>query len=85
MTKPFNFGKFLKIGFSLSTHNDSWDREIIEYTYERDDTEFKLRKKDDSEFVMGVCSSKSGEWEHHIVDEEEALRWFHRTFPDVVL
>jgi hypothetical protein len=85
MTNPFNFDEFIKIGFSLSTHNDSCDKEIIEYTYARDGTEFKLRKKGDSEFVMGVCSSKSGEWENHIVDEEEALRWFHRTFPDVVL
>jgi hypothetical protein len=85
MVPLFNFEAFITLGFSRNTHSDLWEREIVEYTYERDGTEFKLRKKDGSEFAMGICSQKSGEWEHHIVDEEEALRWFHRTFPDVVL
>lgn len=85
MSNSFNYEKFIALGFRVTAHQDSWGREIIEHTYKQDGTEFKLRKKDDSEFVMGVCSSKSGEWERHIVDEEEALRWFHRTFPDVVL
>jgi hypothetical protein len=85
MTKLFNFDRFLTLGFSVSTHNDSWDREITEYTYTRDGTMFKLRKKEDSEFAMGIYTTESGERENHIVDEDEALRWFQRTFPDVVL
>lgn len=85
MPKPFNFDIYLELGFSVTTHSDSWDRVITEYTYTRDDTTFTLRKKEDSEFAMGICTSESGERENHIVDEEEALRWFQRTFPDVVL
>jgi hypothetical protein len=46
---------------------------------------FKLRKKEDSEFAMGIFTTESGERENHIVDKDEALRWFQRTFPDVVL
>lgn len=82
---PFNFDAFITLGFSVTTHSDSWDRVITEYTYTRDDTTFTLRKKEDSESAMGICTSESGERENHIVDEEEALRWFQRTFPDVVL
>jgi hypothetical protein len=85
MTKPFNFDRFLALGFSVNTFSDSWNREITEYTYTREDSQFTLRKKHDSEFAMGKCSTKSGEWENHVVDEDEALRWFQRTFPDVVL
>ena len=85
MNSCFNFDTFIPLGFSVSTHSDSWDRKITEYTYARDGIEFTLRKKEDSDFVMGVCSTKSGDWENHIVDEDEALRWFQRTFPDVVL
>ncbi len=85
MTKLFNFDAFVALGFSVSTHRDSWDREVIEYAYTRDGIEFTLRKKVDSEFVMGICSNKSGDWENHLVDEAEALRWFQRTFPDIVL
>lgn len=85
MTTLFNFDVFIALGFNVSTHKDSWGREITVYTYTRDGTEFMLSKKDGSEFVMGVCSTKSGEWENHAVDEDEALRWFQRTFPDVVL
>ena len=85
MTKVFNFDTFIALGFSVSTHSDSWDREITEYTYTRDDSTFTLRKKEGSEFAMGICSTESGERENHVVDEDEALRWFQRTFPDVVL
>ena len=85
MTKLFNFDTFITLGFSVSTHKDSWDREITVYTFARDGTEFMLSKKDGSEFVMGVCSTKSGDWENHAVDEDEALRWFQRTFPDIIL
>jgi hypothetical protein len=80
MKKDFNFNKFIELGFNVSTHKDSWDREITEYRYARDGIEFTLRKKDKSEFAMGICSTKSGDWERHIVDEDEALRWFNRTF-----
>ncbi len=85
MPMTFNFDTFIALGFSVSTHRDSWDREVIEYAYARDGIEFTLRKKDGSELVMGICSNKSGDWENHVVDEEEALRWFQRTFPNVVL
>lgn len=85
MTKLFNFDRFITLGFCVTTHSDSWDREITEYTYTRDGIEFTLRKKEDSEFAMGICTSESGEKENHIVDEDEALRWFQRTFPNVVL
>lgn len=85
MTTLFNFDAFKTLGFSVNTRSDSWGREITEYAYARDGIEFTLRKKEDSDFVMGICSTKSGDWENHIVDEDEALRWFHRTFPDIVL
>jgi hypothetical protein len=85
MTKLFNFDTFIALGFSVSTHRDSWDRNITEYSFTRDGIEFTLRKKEYSEFAMGICTSESGERENHIVDEDEALRWFQRTFPDVVL
>jgi hypothetical protein len=85
MPKPFNFDIFLELGFSVTTHSDSWNRVIDEYSYLRDDTTLTLRKKEGSEFAMGVRSTKSGERENHVVDVDEALRWFQRTFPDVVL
>lgn len=81
MKTEFNFNRFIELGFNVSTHSDSWDRVITEYTYVRDGIEFTLRKRDESEFVMGICSTISGDWERHIVDEDEALRWFNRTFP----
>ena len=85
MTSLFNFQRFLELGFISSSHKDSWNREITEYTYARNGTEFKLSNRENSEIVMGVCSTKSGKWENHAVDEEEALRWFQRTFPDIAI
>jgi hypothetical protein len=77
----FDFEIFLTLGFSVRSYKDSWDREIIEYGYTRNGTTFTLRKREDSEFVMGIRSTNSGEWEYHIVDQEEALHWFQRLFP----
>lgn len=85
MTTQFNFEVFLALGFISRAHKDSWSREVTEYIYARDGIEFKLTNRENSETVMGVCSKKSGEWENHAVDEEEALRWFQRTFPDITI
>ena len=81
MVATFNFDIFLTLGFSVRSYKDSWDREIIEYGYTRNDTTFTLRNRQDSNFVMGIRSTNSGEWENHIVDQEEALHWFQRLFP----
>lgn len=77
--------QFNKLGFISRSHKDSWNREINEYIYARNGIEFKLSNRENSDIAMGVCSKKSGEWENHAVDEEEALRWFQRTFPDIAI
>jgi hypothetical protein len=84
MNDLFNFDRFVELGFSVSTHLDSWGNVHTKYNFTRNDIEFTLTKRDGSDFVMGVCITKS-KWENHIVSENEALRWFQRTFPDVVL
>jgi hypothetical protein len=81
MSCSFDFEIFLSLGFGVRSYKDSWDREIIEYTYTRNDTTFTLLKRQDSEFVMGIRATNSGEWENHMVDQEEALLWFQRLFP----
>ena len=81
MATMFNFQAFLTLGFSVRSYKDSWDKQVMEYVYTRDDTTLTLRKREDSKFVMGISSTNSGEWENHIVDQEEALHWFQRLFP----
>jgi hypothetical protein len=81
MSCSFDFEIFLSLGFSVRSYKDSWDREIIQYTYTRNDTTFTLLKRQDGNFVMGTRSTNSGEWESHMVDQEEALLWFQRLFP----
>lgn len=82
MSSTFDFERFVALGFSVVTYSDSFGRAITECTYLRGDTQFKLKKTGDSNNVMGVRSSISSadEWENHAVDEDEALRWFHRIF-----
>lgn len=64
MNDLFNFDRFVELGFSVSTHRDSWGSVHTKYSFTRDDTEFTLTKRDCSDFVMGVCITKSEKWEN---------------------
>ena len=55
MNALFNFDRFVEIGFSVSTHLDSWGNVQTKYNFTRDDIEFTLTKRDGSDFIMGVC------------------------------
>ncbi len=81
MSILFDLENFLTLGFSFRSYKDSWNKQDKECVYTRDDTTLTFRKQEDTEFVMGICSTNSGEWENYIVDQEEALHWFTDCFP----